>query len=63
MNKLNTTVLAILGGIELAFSIAMPILVGGLCIKTFNLEGVSANLFYAVSFSSSLFRGIKLWLK
>jgi hypothetical protein len=63
MNKLSVAALAILGGIEAVFSIAMPILVALLWTKYVAISGQFSEIIIIGGIVSSLFRAIKIgWL-
>ena len=63
MNKLSVVALAILGGIEAVFSIAMPILVALLWTKYASVNGQFSEIIIIGGIVSSLFRAIKIgWL-
>ena len=63
MNKTLKTILAVLGGIEAAFSIAIPILLSLLWINFSGLSGISSEFVLGAGMLASLFRAIKVgWL-
>jgi len=60
MNKIQTTILAILGGVEAVFSIATPVLIAILWIKYSGMIGWSSWSLVTAGIISSAFRGIKI---
>jgi len=63
MNKLQKVTIAILGGIETVFSIAMPTLIALLWIKYSSSVGVSSLILITAGIISTIFRAIKVgWL-
>ena len=60
MNKIQRGSLAILGGIDVVFTLVTPILLCTLWVDLMNMQGLMAGLFYGIGFLSSLFRGIKI---
>ena len=60
MNKFLIAILAILGGIEVVFSIMTPIIVAIFWIYLVGLSEWSSYLFIIVCFLATLFRAIKI---
>ncbi len=60
MNKFLIAILAILGGIEVVFSIMTPIIVAIFWIYLVGLSEWSSYLFIMVCFLATLFRAIKI---
>jgi len=60
MNKSETVLIAILGGVDAVITILTPILLSFLWISYANLFGWKAYLFLAVGFLATLFRGIRI---
>ncbi len=60
MNKFLIAILAILGGIEVVFSIMTPIIVAIFWIHLIGLSEWSSYLFIMVCFLATLFRAIKI---
>ena len=64
MNKIIKIILAILGGIDVTFSIFSPIIIAALWVKVSTLSDWTEYFFYGVGLFSTLFRAIKVgWLK
>ena len=60
MNKPLKIIFSILGGIETAFSVGIPIMVAILWVKYNPLIDWSSNIFIVAGICASLFRGIKI---
>jgi len=63
MNKIQKTIISILGGLERVFYLLTPILLVGLWVE---VMPTSFNwLFWTIGYSASVFRGIEVggWLK
>ena len=64
MNKINTIILSILGGVNVALDIAMPLIVMGLLVNTFAFGSWQTVTFMIVGALASIFRSIKIgWMK
>ena len=64
MNKFLTTILAILGGIEVVFSLAVPIIIAIFWINIIGLVEWTSYLFIIVCFIATMVRAIKIgWMK
>lgn len=60
MNKFLTIILAILGGIEVVFYLATPIIIGIFWIYLIGLVGWTSYLFLIICLLATLFRAIKI---
>lgn len=60
MNKLQTILLAILGGINVTIDMFMPILVAALWVDLNGLSSWTSYLFYGLGLLATLFRAIKV---
>jgi len=64
MNKFKKVMLSILGGVEVSFSIAMPLLISILWITQFGTESIGSKLIFGLGLTAMLFRAIKIgWMK
>lgn len=63
MNKFVKVIIATLGGVNLAFSIVIPIFVAFLIVDTTNLSKFNEYLIYSIGYLSALYRGLKIWIK
>ncbi len=62
MNKLLKSIIAFLGGVDLMFSIFIPIAIALLLINTGNLNNFNAGLLIALGILSSFYRTINFWI-
>ena len=62
MNKLLKSIIAFLGGVDLMFSIFIPIAIALLLINTGNLNNFNAGLLIALGILSSSYRTINFWI-
>ena len=60
MNKALKVSLAVLGGIEVTFSIFTPILIAVLWVTVGKVNHYSTVLFYTIGFLATIFRAIKI---
>jgi hypothetical protein len=64
MNKVTKILLAIIGGIDVTFSMFLPIIVAALWIDLNGFNNWTSYLVFGVGLFSTLFRAIKIgWLK
>lgn len=64
MNKFKLVLFSILGGIEVIFYIATPIIVSVLWVSISGWETWHSYFLYAIGLLATIFRGIKIgWLK
>tara|TARA_R100001530_G_scaffold24998_1_gene20217 strand:+ start:1815 stop:2009 length:195 start_codon:yes stop_codon:yes gene_type:complete len=64
MNKLLKAILAILGGINTALSVVIPIFIAFLIIQIYpELGGINQQIILWGGYLSSLYRGISLWIE
>lgn len=64
MNKLTTTILAVLGGIEAVYSVASPFILSSIFVYLYSFSSFSDNLIMFIGSIASIFRAIKIgWLK
>lgn len=64
MNKFMKALIAALGGINVVFSIFVPIAVSLLVIKSWNLNGFGSFIIMLIAILSSVYRAIKIgWMK
>lgn len=64
MNKFMKALIATLGGMNVVFSIFIPIAVSLLVIKSWNLTGFGSGLIILIAILSSIYRAIKIgWMK
>ena len=62
MNKLLKSIIAILGAVDVMFSIFIPIAVSLLLINLGTLNNVNAGLVMVLGILSSFYRAIKFWI-
>ncbi|KKM83534.1 hypothetical protein LCGC14_1308490 [marine sediment metagenome] len=62
MNKLIKGIIAFLGGVDLMFSIFIPIAIALLLINTGNLNNFNAGLVLLLGLLSSSYRTINFWI-
>ena len=63
MNKILKIIIAILGGVNTAFSIIIPMFIAFLVIQTYPLLGnINQQIILLAGFLSSLYRGVKVWI-
>jgi hypothetical protein len=60
MNKLNTTLLAILGGINATLTMFTPIILAVLWIRVAGLEIWTSYFFFTIGLLATLFRAIQI---
>lgn len=60
MGKLKTTILAILGGIDVTVYMFTPIILAALWVSVAGLDDWTSYLFYGLGLFSTLFRAIKI---
>lgn len=60
MNKIKTTLLAILGGVDVTVTIATPIILALFWQKIFGLDSFGSYLIFIICLLATLFRGIKV---
>lgn len=60
MEQFKRSILAVLAGIEVVFSMLSPILVALMWGSYAGYEGISSNLLVAVGFLTSIYRAIKI---
>lgn len=60
MGKLKTTLLAIIGGIDVTISMFTPILIAALWVKVGGLDDWTSYFFYGLGLFATLFRAIKV---
>ena len=64
MNRFMKALIATLGGINVVFSIFVPIAVSLLVIKSWDLSGFGSFLIMLIAILSSIYRAIKIgWMK
>jgi len=63
MNKLTKTIVAILGGVNVMFSVATPILIALLILSSTALNPSNQWIIMVVAILSSTYRAIKLWIQ
>jgi len=65
MNKFNTIILSILGGIDVTLKMFTPIILAALWVIVIGLNNWTTYFFYAMGLLATLFRAIKLggWLR
>ena len=59
MNKFKTTIISILGGIEILFTIISPVLICWLWIFVFGTGDWKDYLIFGIGLITTFFRGIK----
>lgn len=63
MNKLLKIILAILGGVNTAFSVVIPIFIAFLIIQIYpELGSANQQIVLWGGYLSSLYRGISIWI-
>lgn len=62
MNKWIKALVAFLGGIELAFAIATPVLLSLLITIIINLSNTNRWILLIVGSLSSIYRGLRVWI-
>ena len=62
MNKLLKIIVSILGGVNTAFSIIIPIFVSLLIIQTVDLSNVNQWIIVTIGILASIYRGLRTWL-
>lgn len=62
MNKLLKGIVAFLGGVDLMFSIFIPISISLLLINTGDLNNFNAGLVLSLGLLSSAYRTINFWI-
>ena len=60
MNKVLKILVAIFGGIEVVFTMALPILVAIIWVRISEVIGISAYILISAGLIASLFRAIKI---
>jgi len=64
MNKFNTIILSILGGIDVTLKMFTPIILAALWVIVIGLNNWTAYFFYGIGLLATLFRAIKIgWLR
>lgn len=64
MNKFKKIVLSILGGVDVTFTIFMPVIVAALWVTSSSLENWTEYFIYGIGLLATIFRAIKIgWLK
>jgi len=62
MNKLITIILAILGAMNIVFNMFLPIAIILMWIKVLGTSGMGFYLILIIGISTTIFRGIKVWI-
>ena len=60
MNKFLLVILAILGGIEVVFTIMTPIIIAIFWVTIIGIENWTSYIFFGVCLVATLFRAIKI---
>ncbi len=60
MNKFSVIILAILGGIEVVFTIFTPIVIAIFWVKIIGIENWASYVFFGMCLLATLFRAIKI---
>ena len=63
MNKIFKIIVSILGGINTAFSIIIPIFIALLIIQVTNLSSVNQWIVIIVGSLATVYRGLSVWIR